>query len=153
MPSIQIPTPQKMASLVSNVTETMLGISFEPVLPVTPAPHLVWRTAMLPIKGAVPITVGLSSDEPGCIKLSSAMFQVASSEVDSSMMNDALCELVNMTAGLLKSTLGLDQTLGLPRMVSQDDPSVKAAHAPSTHLTVLRAKEVGLMLWILQGVA
>jgi Chemotaxis phosphatase CheX len=149
---IEMPPPQKMASLVSNVTETMLGISFEPVVPSAPAPHLVWRTVMLPIPGAVPITVGLSSDEPGCIKLGAAMFQVPAAEVDTAMMNDSLLELVNMTAGLIKSTLSLDQVLGLPRVVSQDDPKVKAAQG-NTHVTVLRAKEVGLMLWILQGVA
>jgi Chemotaxis phosphatase CheX len=150
---IEIPPPQKMASLVSNVTETMLGISFEPVVPSAPAPHLVWRTVMLPIPGATPITVGLSSDEPGCKKLGSAMFQVPFTEVDVSMMNDSLCELVNMTAGLLKSTLALDQPLGLPRVVPQNDPHVQRAHHPDTHVTVLRAKEVGLMLWVLQGVA
>jgi Chemotaxis phosphatase CheX len=150
---LEIPPPLKMAKLVSNVTETMLGISFEPVLPLEPAPHLTWRTVMLPIPGAQPITVGLSSDEPGCIKLSSAMFQVPNTEVDTSMMNDSLCELVNMTAGLLKSTLSLDQSLGLPRVVQNGDPLKKAYDDAKTHLTLLRAKEVGLMLWILQGVA
>ena len=150
---IEIPTPQKMASLVSNVTETMLGISFEPVVPSQPSHHLTWRTVMLPIPGKFPITVGLSSDEPGCIRLGSAMFQVPAGEVDSTMMNDSLLELVNMTAGLVKSTLALDQSLGLPKVMAQNDPRVLEAHAAHTSLTVLRAKEVGLMLWILQGVA
>ena len=150
---IEIPPPQKMASLVSNVTETMLGISFEPVMPSQPAPHLIWRTVMLPIPGKFPITVGLSSDEPGCIRLGSAMFQVPASEVDQAMMNDSLLELVNMTAGLVKSTLALDQSLGLPKVMAANDPRVTEAHAANTSLTVLRAKEVGLVLWILQGVA
>ena len=149
---LEIPSPLKIARLVSNVTETMLGISFEPVVPLEPAPHLIWRTVMLPIPGKYPITVGLSSDEAGCVRLSSAMFQVSNAEVDSTMMNDSLLELLNMTAGLVKSTLSLDQSLGLPRVVPNNDPLVKAAHDASTSLTLLRAKEVGLMLWILQGV-
>ncbi len=149
---LEIPSPLKIARLVSNVTETMLGISFEPVVPLEPAPHLIWRTVMLPIPGKYPITVGLSSDEAGCVRLSSAMFQVSNAEVDSTMMNDSLLELLNMTAGLVKSTLSLDQSLGLPRVVPNNDPMVKAAHDANTSLTLLRAKEVGLMLWILQGV-
>ena len=149
---LEIPPPLKMAKLVSNVTETMLGITFEPVVPLEPAPHLIWRTVMLPIPGKHPITVGLSSDEAGCVRLSSAMFQVSNAEVDSTMMNDSLLELLNMTAGLVKSTLSLDQSLGLPRVVASSDPMVKAAHNANTSLTLLRAKEVGLMLWILQGV-
>ncbi len=149
---LQIPPPQKMAELVSNVTETMLGISFEPVVPLEPAPHLTWRTVMLPIPGKHPITVGLSSDEPGCVRLSSAMFQVSNAEVDSTMMSESLMELVNMTAGLVKTTFSLDQSLGLPRVVPNTDALVNAANGANTSLTLLRAKEVGLMLWILQGV-
>ena len=149
---LEIPSPMKLAKLVSNVTETMLGISFEPVVPQEPTPQLTWRTVMLPIPGKHPITVGLSSDESGCVRLSSAMFQVTNAEVDSTMMNDSLMELVNMTAGLVKSTLSLDQSLGLPRVVPNNDPLVKAFQDANTHLTMLQAKEVGLMLWILQGV-
>jgi len=140
-----------MASLVTNVTQTMLGISFEPAGSSTPAPQLTWRTAMLPIPGKHPLTVGLSSDEGGCIKLAAAMFSSAPEAVDSGMMSDALCELVNMTAGLLKSTLALDQALGLPRIVNEQEVRTAEPSAAS-HVTVLRAKEMELVLWIVHGV-
>ncbi len=141
-----LPTPEHLASLVSNVTSTMLGISFVADLQRAAKPTLVWRTAMLPIAGARPITIGLSSDQAGCLALSGAMFSVPSEKVDSSMINDALCELVNMTAGLVKGALSLDQALGLPRILKDDAESPAEAHA-----VVLRAEGLGLVLWIHEG--
>ncbi|HUJ25443.1 MAG TPA: chemotaxis protein CheX [Myxococcales bacterium] len=148
---IELPTPERMASLVSNVTQTMLGISFDAV-EAGPQSALHWRTALLGIAGQFPLTVGLSSDERGCRKLSAAMFSCPDANVDQGMMNDALCELVNMTAGLLKGALSLDQSLGLPKVVPDDDPRF-ARTQTDRQVIVLRAREVGLMLWVLPGVA
>jgi hypothetical protein len=67
------------------------------------------------------------------------------------MMSDSLCELVNMTAGVLKGTLALDQSLGLPQVLAAGDPRIAEAHA-GPHITVLQAKDLGLVLWILEGV-
>jgi hypothetical protein len=147
---MNLPPPQKMAELVSGVTQTMLGFTFEPDSAST---HhaLAWRTAVLPIAGEVPITVGLSSDQGGCSKLAGAMFACPDEEVDAAMMNDSLCELVNMTAGLLKSQMSLNQALGLPRILSGPDaPEVPKA---SPHVVVLKAQQLGLVLWIYEGVA
>jgi hypothetical protein len=139
-----------MAELVSGVTHTMLGFTFEPDGAST-HDALAWRTAVLPIAGATPITVGLSSDEDGCSKLAGAMFGLAKSDVDASMMNDSLCELVNMTAGLLKTAMSLNQALGLPRILSgAEAPEVPTA---SPHVVVLKAQQLGLVLWIYEGVA
>jgi len=139
-----------MAALVSGVTETMLGLTFVP--DGTKAHHaLSWRTAILPIAGQRPLTVGLSSDEHSCRRLSAAMFACGPDEVDQSMMNDALCELVNMTAGLLKSMLGLNQALGLPRVLS--GPKVPAVPSASSQVIVLKADALGLALWIYEGIS
>jgi hypothetical protein len=146
---IALPPPEEMARIVSSVTHTMLGITFEAVR-ASPTAALTSRTVMLPIPGKMPLTVGLSSDELGSIKLGSAMFSVPMKEVDGTMMDDSLLELLNMTAGLIRTVLCLDQALGLPKVIPSNDPRVVAAHA-ETSLTVLRAKDVGLMLWILQG--
>ncbi|HUK66237.1 MAG TPA: chemotaxis protein CheX [Anaeromyxobacteraceae bacterium] len=139
-----------MASLVSNVTETMLGLTFVP----DASAHyrdLRWRTAVLPLAGEHPITIGLSSDQDGCSKLSAAMFACPAVEVDQTMMNDALCELVNMTAGVVKSVMSLNQALGLPKIIAGDAaPEVPAADA---HAVVLKADSLGLVLWIYEGVA
>jgi hypothetical protein len=145
-----LPPPDKMASIVSGVTQTMLGLTFVPDAS-TAHRDLSWRTAVLPIAGARPITVGLSSDQTGCRRLSAAMFACPPDQVDHTMMNDALCELVNMTAGLLKRLMSLNQALGLPKILD-------AAHAPavptaSPEVIVLKADALGLALWIYEGVA
>jgi hypothetical protein len=139
-----------MASLVSGVTKTMCGLTFEPDLGAS-SKELRWRTAVLPIAGERPLTVGLSSDESGLATLSAAMFAVEKGQVDSSMMNDSLCELVNMTAGLLKSVMSLNQALGLPRILLGPDQA--PVPPPSSRLVVLRARTLGLALWICEGLA
>jgi hypothetical protein len=145
-----LPTPDKLASLVSGVTETMCGLTFEPDQ-AGDGTALAWRTAVLPITGERPLTVGLSSDEHGLGELSAAMFAVPRDQVDSSMMNDSLCELVNMTAGLLKSVLALNQALGLPKVLI--GPEAPPVPPKSPHVLILKAKTLGLCLWVYEGVA
>jgi hypothetical protein len=145
-----LPPPEKMAAVVSGVTETMLGLTFKPDAHDTPWAHLVWRAAVLPIPGAFPLTVGLSSDKAGCEVLGSKMFQVPLPEVSDDMLSDSLCELVNMTAGLLKSHLKLEQALGLPRVMPENQPPM---HPPPNDMNriVLRAEHLGLVLWVFEG--
>jgi Chemotaxis phosphatase CheX len=140
-----------MASVVSGVTETMLGLTFKAYPDGMPWNELVWRAAVLPIPGARPLTVGLSSDQTGCTTLGSKMFQAPPDEVSDDMLSDALCELVNMTAGLLKSSLKLEQALGLPRIVPSGQPPVPTP-PPATNSVVLRAEHVGLVLWVFEGI-
>jgi hypothetical protein len=138
-----------MAAIVSGVTETMLGLTFNPDPDDSSWTQLVWRAAVLPITGAVPITVGLSSDRPGCEALGARMFRVPPDQVSDAMLSDSLCELVNMTAGLLKSHLQLAQPLGLPRVLPRDEPAF--TRPTGTSWTVLRARELGLVLWVFEG--
>jgi hypothetical protein len=145
-----LPPPTQLAALVSTVTKTMLGISFEPDQDPSREPLLRWRTAVLPIAGSVPLTVGLSSDESGCATLSSAMFACPRDEVDAGMMNDSLCELVNMTAGLIKTTLALDQALGLPKVLGPGELAASPGNA-GNQAVILKAEGVGLVLWICEG--
>jgi hypothetical protein len=146
-----LPPAEKMARVVSGVTETMLGLKFQPDQKDTPWRELVWRAAVLPIPGKRPLTVGLSSDRDGCVALGAAMFQVPPAEVSEEMLSDSLCELVNMTAGLLKSHLGLEQALGLPRVVPQGEPPVPPP-PPDAGKVVLRAEHLGLVLWVFEGI-
>jgi Chemotaxis phosphatase CheX len=145
-----LPHPDKMAALVSGVTQTMLGLTF---IPDRSKAHddLTWRTAVLPIAGERPLTVGLSSDQAGCSTLSAALFACQRDEVDQTMMNDALCELVNVTAGLLRSVMTLDQSLGLPTILAGADAPATPAAGPQ--VIVLKADALGLVLWIHEGVA
>ena len=146
-----LPSAEKLASVVSGVTETMLGVTFVADDKGKHWTDLVWRAAMMNIPGAHPITVGLSSDQAGCRALSAAMFQLPKEEISDDMLSDSLCELVNMTAGLLKSHLKLEQALGLPRLVSPlNSPLPKPSTDPGP--VVMRAMHLGLVLWVFEGI-
>lgn len=111
------PKKEAIAGVLTNVANTMLGLCFTAIGEL-PAPKGVFRTASLPIPGEKPVMVAVSSDENGCLAVCSAMFSCRPDEVDQGMINDSLCEIVNMTAGGIKSILALDQALGLPKIVS-----------------------------------
>jgi len=145
----QLPPSERLAVLVSNVTQTMLGISFAPSLGDQAHPDPCWRTAVMLVDGARPLTVGLSSSQQGCLALTAALFSCPTSAVDAAMINDALCELVNMTAGLLKMEMALDQALSVPQVVT--DASVLTSLAALHPALVLKAKEIDLALWAYQG--
>ena len=51
-----LPTADRLAALVSHVTETMVGVSFHPDVAASAAPPLTWRTAVLAIAGKRPLT-------------------------------------------------------------------------------------------------
>ncbi len=144
-----LPPPDEIAALVSGVTETMLGLTFVPDPDGTPWTRLLWRAAVLPISGDFPITVGLSSDRPGCEALGARMFRVPPEQVSDTMLSESLRELVNMTAGRLKSRLQLGHRLGLPRVLAGDEPAF--SRPAGTSCTVLRARDLGLVLWMFEG--
>jgi Chemotaxis phosphatase CheX len=144
-----MPKAERLASLVSSVTETMLSISFAAVTEAQAHPSLNWRTAIMLVNGPRPVSVGLSSDESGCGRLAAAMFGCEPGKVDVGMMNDALCELVNMTAGLLKREMSLDQALTVPVIV--DDKTSLDQIAQQHPALVLKAREVGIALWACEG--
>lgn len=117
-----LPPAGVLAQLVSEVTSTMLGIPFALVEGEEHIELRCWRSAVLPIGGGAELQVALASDERGCALLGSRMFQVAVADVDPTMIDDTLCELVNMAAGMIKRALGADAALGLPRIVSEAHP-------------------------------
>jgi CheY-specific phosphatase CheX len=146
-----MPKAERLAALVSNVTETMLGISFAPAPAALACAHpaLTWRTAIMLVDGPRPVSVGLSSDEGGCATLAAAMFGCKPDGVDVGMVNDALRELVNMTAGLLKREMALDQALTVPVIV--DDKEALTEISRQHPALVLVAREVGIALWACDG--
>nr|HEX4315836.1 chemotaxis protein CheX [Kofleriaceae bacterium] len=96
------------------MTTTMLGKRFSPT---NTRPPSLWRTAVLPIPGARPVMVALSSDRPGCAALAAAMLMADENTIGDPEIDDFLRELLNMAAGQIKRELALDQALGLPRVV------------------------------------
>jgi len=106
----------EMARIVSQVTEPVLGITFSAAREAPLEVGTDWKTAALPIEGGNPITVAVAADDACCRQLGATMFATKAEIVDETMVADALCELVNMTAGLVKSAMRIDQALGLPTM-------------------------------------
>jgi CheY-specific phosphatase CheX len=144
--STKIP-PEKLAALVSSVTETMSGMSFENTgsHPVVDDAQL--HTAALSIEGKKPIVVALSADPASCSAIGAAMFGCPADQIDASMMEDVLRELVNMTAGQIKRVLALDDALGLPKMTTPGD-LMKAVDPAQVSNTPLSAGGVKLVVWI-----
>jgi hypothetical protein len=125
----------------------MLGKRFHLVDPGTPVER--WRTAVLTIPGARPLTVALASDRRGCAELASTMLGLDADDLDVAMIDDFLRELLNMTAGQIKMELELDQALGLPRMI--DDDAVFAAQQPWAH-HVLDSDSINLLVSLIDAV-
>jgi hypothetical protein len=123
---IELPDPEALAEIVTRVTETMFGMSF--ALTDLAAEQRVavpsWRTVVLPIPGQRPLSVAIASDEASGQTLSSAMFECPAAEVDLSMVEDSLCELVNIVAGQVKCVMGVDDALGLPKMLDTADGAI-----------------------------
>jgi CheY-specific phosphatase CheX len=130
--------------MVNSVTTTMMNLRFSLV----DEASLIdcYRRAVLPIPGATPVSIVVSSDKQSCEKLGAALFCVKPAEVDASMIEDTLREIANITAGQVKRAMSLDQALGLPKIVSGD--TVWASAIAGSQLVVLRAEDVGLEVQI-----
>ena len=138
--------PEKLAALVSNVTETMCGMSFQ-MTGTYPAFHPDARTAALTIEGPKPIMVALSADPASCSAIGEAMFGLPADQIEPGMIEDVLRELVNMTAGQVKQAMAVDDALGLPSIVTEID-LLKVLDQPKISNTSLRAGGVKLVLWV-----
>ena len=147
----KLPEPEKLAALVSNVTQTMCGISFGIAQP-GDAAVFCWRMALLNVPGARPLRVALYSDERGCLALGSALFDCPPDALDSSMIDDSLCELLNMAAGQIKGALALDQALGLPKIITVSDLSPRAQASLNQGVLLRSRNAVNLIIWISEGV-
>ena len=146
-----LPDASTLATLVSNVTHIMCGISFQPANPATPNTDLLWRVAILPIDGHRPLRVALSSDQAGCLALGAALLGFAPEELDAATINDSLCELLNMAAGQIKSALALDQALGLPKIVAASELSPSAEAALRGGVLLRSQGTADLLIWISEG--
>ncbi|MCC6751790.1 MAG: chemotaxis protein CheX [Deltaproteobacteria bacterium] len=147
-----LPNAATLATLVTNVTKTMFGMSFSlaeensgGVSPLQALPP--WRTVVLLIRGGRPITVAIASDERGGKTLGGAMFSCAPDDVDTEMVDDSLRELVNIVAGQVKSAMGLDQTLGLPKVLELEE-ATEPAGALTWRGATLRNQEKEVKVWV-----
>ena len=120
--SIVPPDDAAMVGIVNNITATMLNLEARLLKAGTvDASSLLHCSAVLPMPGPAPITVGVSSDLAGCQRLGAALFAVDLVDVDNEMVDDTLKELANMVAGQIKGLLDLAQNLGLPRVFNSGE--------------------------------
>jgi len=145
-----LPDPGTLATLVSNVTQTMCGISFGVAEPNQKA-VACWRMAVLNVTGGSPWQVALFSDRDGCTALGAALFQCPPDSLDNSMLEDSLCELLNMAAGQIKSLLAADSALGLPKITSPGELTVKSQTAMREGVLLRSQEAVNLMILVSEG--
>jgi hypothetical protein len=147
-----IPDAGTLAQLVSNVTQTMCGISFSAAAGEAPTTDLFWRVATLPIHGERPLRVVLSSSRRGCTALGAALFSLDPASLDDEMIEDSLRELLNMAAGQIKGALALDQALGLPEIVKREDGAANCERALQKGVVLRSQDDLDLLIWIAEEV-
>lgn len=143
-----LPDGPTLAQLVSNVTQTMCGISFSAAAGEAPSTELCWRIASLPIKGERPLRVVLSSSRRGCTALGAALFSCDPTTLDDEMIEDSLRELLNMAAGQIKGVLALDQALGLPEIIAGGDGAGRCERALHQGVVLRSQDDLGLLIWV-----
>jgi hypothetical protein len=70
--------------------------------------------------------------------------------LDESMIEDSLCELLNMAAGQIKGLLSADETLGLPKITAPEQLSPQSQKAYRDGILLRSQDSVNLMMWISQ---
>jgi Chemotaxis phosphatase CheX len=103
-------------SIVSNVTHTMCGMSFQ-ASNAGEDDLEPWCAVELALKDGHRLCVALASDEIGCRTLAARMFQCETSSLDGGMVEDTMRELSNIVAGQIKRALGIDEALALPQLL------------------------------------
>jgi Chemotaxis phosphatase CheX len=146
-----LPDAQSLAVLVSNVTQTMCGVSFSPQESRERPEHLAWRVCILMIAGRRPIRVVLSSDEAGATALGAALLGFPAEKLGTEMIEDSLKELLNMAAGQIKRALSLDQALGLPKVASVLESQAIWAQAADQGIVLRSNSDLSMLIWITEG--
>jgi len=143
-----LPDPHTLANLVSNVTKTMCGFSFAVADPGQRTKVSCFRMAVLEVTGGQPWKVALFSDQGGCTALGAALCQVEPDMLEDGMIEDSLCELLNIAAGQIKGLLSADETLGLPKITAPSDLSPRSQAAYRDGILLRSDDAVNLMMWI-----
>jgi hypothetical protein len=106
---------EEIAGVVSAVTEALCGATFEPWDPLARGESLSGRMILLPLIGPRPLRIALAFDARGRNALAAAMFKCAAVDITPALADDAIRELLNIVAGQVQRTLGINQPLGIPR--------------------------------------
>lgn len=145
----ELPTPETVASLVSEASENMWGVPFTLVEGAagngaTTHAGTHSRRVLLEMTGANALSVVVSSDEAGGTTLGGIMFACDEKEVNTGMIDDSLCELANILAGQLKTLMAPSHKLGLPTVLG----SKVAFQQSESSQARLRIGEHAATVWV-----
>ena len=142
----EMPDAATLARLVNVVTSTMFGVNFQVARdPVDPKRYT--RMAAIAIGGPHPLRVALASDDESCGKLCSRLFGCPPDKLEPWMIDDQLCELVNMAAGQIKTAVAPEMALTVPKIVTPPEVA-PAADSGDPCSVILRAEALHLLLTI-----
>jgi Chemotaxis phosphatase CheX len=147
-----LPDAKSLAVLVSNVTQTMCGVSFSPEERQARPKDLAWRVCTLGIAGQRPIRVVLTSDEAGATALGAALLGFPAEKLGTEMIEDSLKELLNMAAGQIMRALSLDQALGLPKLATRIESEAIWEEAIDKGIVLRSNSDLSMLIWITEGV-
>ena len=136
--------------MVSSVTGTMCGTTFELADPATRGESLCGRMVLLPIEGARKVTILMAFDVAGGRTLAAAMFGMAPEEITQDVADDAVRELLNMVAGQVSRALGLDSALGLARATTLAELAQHGGIGIEEGVLLRSTGNVDLRLWIFE---
>jgi hypothetical protein len=147
----KLPDAEKLAALVSHVTQTMCGTTFVPGDPLARGESIYLQMVMIPLIGDPSITVVLSSDTKGSRALGAAFYGSTDAKLTQAMIDDAIAELLNMVAGQICTALQSNHSLGLPRRTTLTEIA-KGGLLGLGDAVLLRSEgAVDLGLWIVQA--
>jgi len=136
--------------MVSSVTRTMCGTTFEPADPSTRGESLCGQMVLLPLGGVRQVSILLACDVTGGRTLAAAMFGMPPGEITQDLADDAVRELLNMVAGQVSRALSLDSALGLPRATTLAELAQQGGIGIEEGVLLRSTGNVDLRLWIFE---
>jgi hypothetical protein len=106
---------------------------------------------LLPITGSRHLEVALFSDQASCESLGASLFSMPKEDLDVSMIEDSLRELLNMAAGQIKQAVVPDHVLGLPKVIAEADLDEDHRQARDAGVLLKAMGPVQLFIWITEG--
>ena len=142
----------ELARVVSNVTQTMCGISFTVGESAERGESICSRMLILPLVGLRRINIVMSCDQSAAKALARALLRRKDGELDRREVDSALRELLSMVAGQVVNLLQLDETLGTVRSVTLAELTSAGAAGFSNAALLRGSGNTDLRIWIYEVV-
>jgi CheY-specific phosphatase CheX len=147
----KLPDSQTLATLVSNVTRTMCGVTFLPGDAMARGESICRQMVMIPLRGDPNVIVVVASDAQGSRALAAAFFGRSPSEVTQQMIDDAIAELLNMVAAQISTAMGSTHKLGFPSRTNLPEIATGGGLRLDEAALLHSEGAIDLGLWILES--